>query len=174
MPVFASTTIGPNTDGAIYARNLLLPATEGDLYTAIPGQTFDPIPVLYAQSALAVVEFNNFNVATDTGSYVILQTALNDESWFDLAWCTWTGIGNSQGRFLLAAGALAAGSYQQTRQPGTAPSPANSSNSFPLGGRIRFVGKAVDTITGSSASSNPSGGGNGVYVNILVKLLGLR
>ena len=172
MTTFASTKIGPLSDGVVYASNFLLPAQEGSLYSSIPGQTLDPIPTLFTQAVIAVITFQAFNVLTDQASYVILQSDNGDGNWLDLSWATFTAIGGSTGRFVLAAGAFAANSFQQVRQPGTPPSPANGSNSCPLGGRLRFVGQTNATTSGSSASSGPSG--NGVYVNVLLKLIGLR
>ena len=142
------------------------------MFSPVPGQTFDPIPSLYAQSVVAFIEFSAFNVLTDSASYVVLQHDLGDNQWADLAWATFTATGNSKGLFVLGGGAFTGASFQQTRQLGTAPSPTNGSNSCPLGGRIRFTGQTNATTSGSSASSGPSG--NGVYVNVILKLLGLR
>lgn len=172
MAKFASTTIGPLSDGAVYAQNLLLPAQEGDLYSTVPGQAFDPVPTLYAQAMFAIVEFSAYNVLTDTACYVVLQTQLGDGQYIDLSWVTFNAIGNSKGVGVLTAGAFAGSGFMQTRQPGTPPSPANGSNSCPLGGQLRFIGQGNFTASQSSASSGPAG--NGVYVNILYRLIGLR
>ena len=172
MATFANVKPGPLSDGVVYAQNLLLPAQEGSLFSSTPGQVMDPIPVLYNQAVVAVITVQAFNVLTDQASYVWLQSDNGDGNWLDLSWATFTAIGGSTGRFVLAAGAFAANSFQQVRQPGTPPSPANGSNSCPLGGRLRFVGQTNATASGSSASSGP--GGNGIFVSILYRLIGLR
>jgi hypothetical protein len=99
-----------------------------------------------------------------------MQTRLSDGTWVDVAWCTWTGIVGSA-TFVLAGGFAGAISFQQ-RAAGVAPSPANGSNQFPLGGQVRFVGKS--SVTGSSSSSSAGPGVvAGVLATVTFKLVGI-
>ncbi len=168
MPVFANINVTPAKDGLPYADAALMPALEADLFNRTALSPYDPIPILYEAAIVAAVEFSVQGTFTGNSCYVVLQTDLGDGVWFDLAWCIST-LTSGTANFLLSAGVGGANSFQQTRASGTAPS-SNSSNQCPLGGRVRFVGKA--SITGAGSSS--SGAGPGVLVTIKYKLTPLR
>ncbi len=160
--------------GVIYANQTVMPAAEGDLITPANAglANVDPFPVDFNSSILAVVEFSTAGNIINNTSYVVMQTDLGDGTWIDLAWCTWTGTG-ATAVFGLAAGAFAGNAFQQSRSVGTAPTPANGSVQCPLGGRIRFVGKATVNTSPGSSSLGPAAN-NEVIVTILYKLVGLR
>lgn len=177
MATFPNVLANPMVDGILYASAVVVPAAEGALGNRGPAQQ-DPVPVLYNEAISAIVELTAQGAISSQTTYVVLQTDFGDGVWIDVAWLAWTGISGSA-TFLLAGGVAGANSFQQTRASGTAPSPTNSSNQIPLGGRIRFVGKSTVNTSSSSSSSSSSSGGPaaltpGVLATIRFKLLGLR
>ncbi len=170
-------------DGLLYSVNYTMPAAEGDLYNA-NSYPILPIPVDAGVAALAVVEFETTITLTSNVTYVVLQTDLGnvntpvvqgalDKHWIDVAWCVWTGVAGPA-LFVLSGGVAGANSFQQTRPVGTAPS-SSSYNQFPLGGRVRIVGKSTISGTGNSSSSaGLPGVPAGVVVNIRLKLTNPR
>jgi hypothetical protein len=170
MPNFASITPAALSDGLLYCKSALMPAAEADLYDpGTAGQPYDPVPMPYHAVAVASVLLSAVGLTGNTGSYVIMQTDLGDGTWYDVCWGS-TTFTSGTASFLLYGSIQTAGAYQQTRAPGTAPTPAVGTNAIGLGGRIRFVGKATYTVTGGS----PSPGGNGLFCTIRYRLLGRR
>ncbi len=140
------------TDGLIYSNGVPLTTTEADLWGGPNAVLPDPIGVAEGQTIVAVVKFVINGLITGNNSYVILQTDLGDGTWIDVAWIVWTG-GQGAATFVLCGGGLGAmnNAFQQLRTPGSPPTvQANGSNAVPLGGRVRFVGKA-SLISGSSS-----------------------
>ena len=179
MAIYDTLKGANQTDGRTYCSSVLLPAAEGDLYNqgTNNAKPEDPIIVLYHEAILAVVTMTAQGPISSDTAYVVMQTDLGDGNWVDVAWCTWTGTTGSA-VFVLSGGVSGANSYQNSRPTGTAPTPLQGSNQIPLGGRIRFVGKASVT-TGSSSSSarsssSSSGTVTGILATILYKQLGLR
>jgi hypothetical protein len=171
MPQWANTSPFPEYDGVLYCLNAILPGAEGDL-SATLGQTAYPDPVLYGQAFFATVVLTALGPISSNTSYVVAQCDCGDGVWVDIAWLTWTGTaGNAT--FCLTGGSFTANSLT-TRTAGTAPSPPAGSNQCPLGGRLRFVGKAiVNGSSGTGQPSSPSGQAPSVACAIKVKLLGL-
>ncbi len=169
MTIFASTTLPAGLDGLPYATLARLPGAEASLFNA-PLPLVDPVPLPYEQAIFAVVQFQVSGALSANTAYVVLQTDLGDGVWIDVAWCL-TSITSGTATFVLSGGVAGANSFQQSRAVGTAPA-ANGQNQCPLGGRIRFVGKAATTANTSSSSS--SGAFIGLLVTIKYKLLGLR
>ena len=171
--------LGPNTypnvlavppiDGVKYAVNVPLTSTEADIYNQLIAH---PVPVLYNQSAEAIVTFTAQGALASDTAYVVMQTDMGDNNWVDVAGCVWNGV-TGQAAFTLSSVVAGALAIQQTRAAGTPPA-GNFANAMMLGGRIRFVGKAT-TGTGSSSSSSSSGA---VFPQILAtvvyRMLGLR
>lgn len=169
MPTFANTVPAANNDGILYASAVPLTGTEADLYngTALDGQ--DPIQVTYGQAIQAIVQLTVSGSPVGNNTYVVMQTDLGDGVWVDVAWCMYTQK-NAPATFVLSGGVAGANAFQQTRVAGSPPTPqANGSNQIPLGGRVRFVGKA--NIYGGS--SYVQGAFAGVLCTIKYKLLGL-
>lgn len=173
MSIYANIAPNPPYDGLVYASAARVPAAEGDVGNQT-GKLAPPVPVLYGEACLAIVELSIVGTLTTNTTYIVMQTDLGDGTWIDLAWCTWTGI-TGVANFVLSGGVAGANSFLQ-RVSGVAPSPVNGDNQIPLGGRIRFVGKSSVTTTSSSSSARSSAPGvvPGVQVSILYKLLGLR
>ncbi len=171
MPNFANATLLPFKDGVAYALAKTVPSVEADLYNGnLPNAP--PLPVLYDQALLASVTFTAGSGAQGP-TYVVLQTSVdNGASWIDVAWCQWAGTSGSA-TFVLSGGSSGGNSFQQTRQPGTAP--GNGYNQTPLGGLVRFVGR-----TGPGASASPSPGPSAspgvaaMAVTVYFRMLGLR
>lgn len=163
--------VGPNSDGVKYAVSTPITTTEADLFNqAAPNP--DPIPVIEGQACFATVVLTAQGGVLLDNSYVVMQTDLGDGNWIDVAWIVWTGLSGSA-VFALSGGVAGSNGLQQTRAAGTAPS-SNGSNQIPLGGRVRFVGKATLTLSGSSGSSISPGLEGQVTASIRYKLLGLR
>jgi|SRR5215831_21124009 len=172
--VFDTIRGQPITDGALYCNNELVPAAEASLFNLASPPFFDPVPVLYGEAVFAIVELSANGAITSETTYVVMQTALSDETWIDMAWCTWSGT-TGAANFVLTGGVAGANAFQQTRATGTAPTPLLGSNQAPLGGRLRFVGKStVNASSSSSSSSSSRGKATGIYAKILYKILGLR
>lgn len=141
------------TDGVTYANSVPLTANEADLFGGVGAQALDPVPTIWGQTVLAIVQLKvSGSIATDS-AYVVMQTDNGDGVWIDVAWIVSTLTVGAQ-TFVLCGGNLgsANNAFQQSRAAGTAPG-SNGSNAMPLGGRIRFVGKA--TTTGGSSSAAP-------------------
>src|SRR5437016_3757201 len=138
MPTYANIIPKAPLDGLLYASSVSLSGTEVDLYNQTNA---DPPPLIYNAAIVASVEMALSGSPASNTAYVVLQTDMGDGMWYDAAWGIST-ITTGNANFLLSAGVGGANSLQQTRAAGTAPS-SNGSNQFPLGGRIRFVGKAA-------------------------------
>ncbi len=165
---YASASLSTQGDGILYASGVTIPAAEGDLSDITArGLSQTPPPTLWVAALVADVVFTALGNLGSNTSYVVLQGDFSDGQWFDLAWCTWTGMSGSAS-FLLAAGSSGANSFQ-SRTAGNAPSPANGSNQCPLPGRFRFVGKSTITSGTSSSSSVPGGQGVGPAVLVTIR-----
>lgn len=159
------------TDGVLYANAVPLTSTEASLRGGTGAETTDPIPVTYGQAILAVVQLSINGFITGNSTYVVLQTDLGDGVWIDVAWLFWNATTGSA-TFVLCGGGVGGinNAFQHTRNSGQVPQPQQSgSNSMPLGGRVRFVGKTVMTAGSSSAA----GVSTAVTATIRYKLLGL-
>jgi hypothetical protein len=167
-PTYASTAIPLTKDGTPYAVASPVPVLEGDVANTAPGN----YPVGPDQAALAVVTLTAQGAMSNQTTYIVMQTALSDGTWIDLAWCTWTGTSGSV-TFVLSGGAAGANAFQQ-RVAGVSPAPALGSNQCPLGGQIRFVGKSSQGSSSSSSSAGPAAVTPAVLASIVFKLLGLR
>lgn len=149
MP-FANITPTAPTDGIRYSLNVPLTTTEANLGDQL--RSPDPIPVVEGQTIVAVVKLTVNGLIVGSNAYVIMQTDLDDNVWIDVAWAVWTG-GQGTATFVLCGGGLGAmnNAFQQVRQTNQFPIvQAAGSNAVPLGGRIRFVGRA-SLISGSSS-----------------------
>lgn len=142
------------TDGIPYATNIPLVGTEADL--GDNAKTPAPISVVEGQTVVAVVALTVNGLIVGSNAYVVMQTLLGNQ-WVDVAWIVWTG-GQGTGTFILCGGGLGAmnNAFQQSRQAGAFPA-SNGSNAVPLGGQIRFVGKAV-AVGGSSSLAGTTAG----------------
>lgn len=172
MVQYADISQPTRSDGMVYATSCPLTATEADLYTG--GTTLanlDPIPVLYGQSIQAVVKLVPRGGPVSINCYVVMQTDLGDGVWIDVAYCQRS---NTQvtGLYSFVGGYQASAAYQQSRQAGQFPAAADgcAANAVNLGGRVRFVGKAI--VTGGSSLS--PGVVAGIDATITYKILGLR
>jgi hypothetical protein len=174
MVVFASTQQSPSNDGVQYALNMPVPAAEGDLANGnANAPEGDPIAVLYDCAMTAVVVLTaQGNLGAGQSTYVIMQTDMGDGVWIDVAGFPATVTTGTSQTWVLSGGAAGAIAIQQSRTVGTAPSAAFA-NQFPLGGRVRFVGKTVPA-GGSSSSSSSGAIAAQVLCSIRVKGLGLR
>lgn len=144
------------TDGVPYGTNVPLTSTEATLGDGL--KTPDPIAVVYGQIIVAVIQLSINGIVTGNNTYIIMQTDLGDGVWIDAAWCVWTG-NQGTATFVISGGIIGASSnvFQQTRQAGQPPTPqANGSNSVPLAGRIRFVGKSAFVGGSSSLAGVPT------------------
>jgi len=171
MPPYANAIASPRKDGVLYCQDMLLPAAEGDLFNLSSLYAPDPAPVDARQAVMATLTLTGRGIVISATSYVVLQTDLGDGKWIDVAWIRSTAIAGPD-LFLLSGGVAGANAFQQTRLVGTAPI-GHGSNQFPLGGRIRFVGKSTAV---TQAASSASGGvlPPGILCTIRYKLLGLR
>ena len=176
---YDSAALATQADGLLYADNVLVPAAEGDLSTVVASQGLKqtPVPVLYASHVIASVVFSYAGNIGSQVTYVVMQTSMNGNHWFDLAWLTDTNIAAPAGSYV--AYALESARYGpaslRNRASGVAPSPANSYNTLGLMGLIRFVGKNTTTFgTSSSSQSLTPGTVPGVSVTIKYKLEGHR
>lgn len=134
------------TDGVPYAVNKTLTSSEADVGNQT-GAMAPPATLPYHRGILASVELSVAGAPASNSTYVVMQTDLGDNVWYDVAWCLWTGTTGSA-NFLLAGGAWSAGAFQQSRALGTAPA-SSGSNAVPIGTRVRFVGKAA--LTGGTS-----------------------
>lgn len=179
MTAFANSPPARGTDGVPYCTAAPIPAAEGSLFNLSSPPFFDPVAVLYGEAVQAVVQLSLQGAIGSQSSYVVMQTDLGDDVWIDVAWLSWSSGPTGTATFVLSGGVAGANSFQQSRSVGTAPSPPNDARQFPMGGRLRFVGKA--TITASSSSSSSSARSSGapavtpaVLATIKYKQLGLR
>jgi hypothetical protein len=168
MPTFDTSAVPALTDGLFYCVNKSLSGAEVDLFNQ---NGPDPVPVLYNEAILAVVQFTSQGGLASASSYVILQTDLGDGNWIDVAGVVWTGTGTVL--FAMSGGVAGNNVLQQTRAVGTAPG-TNFSNQMCLGGRIRFVGKGTTSSSSSSSSSSSGSLPPAILCSIKYKLLGLR
>jgi hypothetical protein len=95
-----------------------------------------------------------------------MQTALAGV-WVDVAWLV-TTFNQGTVTFVLCGGGHGQenNAFQQTRQAGQFPA-SSSSNALPLGGQVRFVGKA----TAVGGSSSLAGTTAGITCTVTYKLL---
>lgn len=138
------------TDGVRYALGVPLTTTEAVLGDAL--RTPALISITEGQTIVAVINLTINGLITGSNAYIVMQTDLGDGTWIDVAWIVWTG-GQGTVTFVVCGGGLGAmnNAFQQSRVAGQAPVvQANGSNAVPLGGRVRFVGKAT-LISGSSS-----------------------
>ncbi len=171
MSAFQTAKAVLGSDGVLYANRSIMPAAEGDLFNA---QGQDPFAIPYQEAIAAKITFEIQGNVLSNAAYVVMQTDMGEGIWFDVAWCNFSGIAGPM-HFYMSAGIAGVLVFQQTRQPGTTPTPSNSGNQMCLGGRIRFVGKA--TVGASSSSSSSSGAPApvpAILVSLRYKLLALR
>lgn len=167
MPTYANITPNPPiSDGIPYATQVPLTVQEATLGDAL--KTDPIIAVVNGQTIVAVVKLTVNGLITGNNSYIVMQTDLGDGTWIDVAWIVST-LGQGTQTFVICGGGLGAmnNAFQQSRNSGQPPTPqAAGSNAVPLGGRVRFVGKAT-LISGSSsvAGTTPQ-----VLTNITYKL----
>ena len=138
------------TDGIPYATLVPLTTSEATLGDAV--KTPAIIPVAYGQVVVAVVRLVVNGLITGSNFYIVMQADLGDGVWYDVAWAVST-LGQGSATFVLSGGGVGSvnNAFAQTRQAGAFPAPqAVGSNAVPIGGRIRFVGKAT-LISGSSS-----------------------
>jgi hypothetical protein len=144
MVVYSGIAPTIGSDGVTYCSAVTLPGTEADLGT--------PFAVSFGQALVATVNFVASGTISTNQSYVICQMMLDNMAWVDLVWASWSGLTAANDSFLLSAGSTGASAFQQSRQANTAPA-GSEWNQCPLGGRLRFVGKAVVTGGGSALCS---------------------
>jgi hypothetical protein len=162
LVVYASTAPAASIDGTTYCSGKTVPPVEADLFDQTSGGlNVDPQPVLYNQAVLAVVQLTAVGTVSTNSTYIVMQGALDDGIWFDLAWITWNGLTGAADVFVISAGSAGASAFQQNRVNGTAPL-GTEFNQCPLPGRLRFTGQA--TVTG----------GGSVTATVKFKQLGLR
>ena len=158
-------------DGIIHVSSKVLPSLEGTLFNRTSPPFADPIPVIYNQAIQAIINFSITGEPNTNTSYIVLQTDLGDGKWVDVAWVVWTAT-TGTAVFAMGGGVAGANAFQQTRAIGTAPG-SSGSNQIPLGGRLRFTGKA--SLGASASSSPPNSGVNAVVtVTVTYKLMGLK
>jgi len=169
MTTFANISPPAHNEGILYANQQALTPTEADLANVTGG--IDPIPVLYGEAIVAVVQMSVNGIATGNSSYVVMQTDVGDGVWIDVAWCNYTNSQSPQ-TFVLCGGGSGNinNAFQQSRNAGQVPGTALGSNAMPLGGRIRFVGQAKLT----SGSSSAPGVATQVKATITYRILALR
>ena len=155
------------SDGIPYALAVPLTAQEADLNGGANVPT-SPVQVDSSEAILAVVTLSINGLVVANNSYVVMQVDLGDGMWVDVCWCVWTGS-QGQATFVMSNGIAGANVFQQTRQAGGFPA-SNGQNQMVLGGRIRFVGKAVF----SGGSSSLAGITTSVIASIRYRLLKLR
>lgn len=156
MGTYANIAWTPEADGLPYAlgtgSGVTVPTTnaDNDLGDQTGPALASPVGVSYQAAVLAVVQLTIAGTGlSNAGSYVVLQTDMNDSNWIDLAWCVTSSTTAGTLTFALSAGVAGANAVALTRTAGTAPS-SSGSNQLPLGGRIRFVGRSQ--LSGSSPS----------------------
>lgn len=154
MPITANIVPTAGTDGIVYATNVPLTSTEAALGDGLLTPAL--IPTTFNQAVVAVVQLSINGYITANSSYVVMQMDVGDGVWVDMCWCFWDGRQGSA-VFVMSNGIAGANVFQQSRQTGQVPVntsnvQGNGSNQMTLGGRIRFVGKAV-MVGGSSSVS---------------------
>ena len=139
------------TDGVVYANSVPLTTTEATIGDGVQVPS-GLIPIIEGQTIVAVVKLVINGLIVGNLAYVIMQTDLGDGTWIDVAWLVSTG-GQGASTFVLCGGGLGQmnNAFAVTRTVGSPPTPqAAGSNVVPLGGRVRFVGKAT-LVSGSSS-----------------------
>jgi hypothetical protein len=152
MPVYANINVTASTDGLPYTSPALaIPATaaDNDLFNQ-PSPVQGPVPVRANQAVVALVQLTIAGGPATNNAYVVLQTDMGDGNWMDVAWIVTAVVTNGVLNFELSGGVAGSNALALTRAAGTAPG-SNGSNQIPLGGRIRFVGRAQ--LTGGTAPS---------------------
>lgn len=153
IPINLNPAVG--TDGVPYSLSVPITFQEADLNggTNVPS---GPIPVEYGQTVVAVVQLSINGIIVGSNAYVVMQTLLGGQ-WIDLAWAV-TALNQGTAVFVLSGGGIGAmnNAFQQTRQPGQFPA-STGSNAVPLGGQVRFVGKAT-AVGGSSSLAGTTAG----------------
>lgn len=152
----------PGTDGIPYCTAVPLTAQEADLGDGL--LTPKPIAVVEGQTIMAVVLLTVNGSIVNSNAYVVMQTNVGtfaNPQWVDVAWLVNAGT-NLVGTFVyvLCGGGLGAmnNAFQQTRQSGGFPTPqTQGSNACPLGGQVRFVGKALAALGSSSIAGTQAG-----------------
>lgn len=169
MATYSNITPTAPTDGLPYSVSVPLTSTEADLNGGT-GALTGPIATEFGQAIVAVVQLSVNGYITANNTYLVMQMDMGDGVWVDLNWLVWTGSQGS-GLWVFSNGIAGATTLQQTRTVGAPPSPqSNGSNQLALGGRMRFVGKALF----SGGSSSLAGLTTSVLATIRYRLLGLR
>lgn len=152
------------TDGVPYGTSVPLTGTEADLGDGL--KTPDPIQVADGQAIVAVVQLSINGSIVGSNAYVVMQTLLGGV-WFDVAWAV-TTFNQGTATFVLSGGGNGAenNAFQQSRQVGGFPA-STGSNSVPLGGQVRFVGKAT-AVGGSSSLAGTTAGISAIITYKLV------
>lgn len=163
MTTIANIVPTPLTDGIAYATSVPLTTTEADLGDALV--TPRPISVVEGQTVVAVVQLTINGAIVGSNCYVVMQTLLGSV-WVDVAWLVST-FNQGTVTFVLCGGGLGAmnNAFQQSRQVGGFPA-STGSNACPLGGQVRFVGRA----TAVGGSSSLAGTTAGISATITFKL----
>jgi hypothetical protein len=172
MTTYANITPPTHAEGITYCSAQGLTPTEADLANQPNANYLAPIPVLYGEAIVAVVQLSVNGIAVGNSSYVVMQTDMGDGVWVDVAWCVYFSSQAPQ-TFVLCGGGSGTinNAFQQSRNPGQVPQPqANGSNQMPLGGRVRFVGQSKLTSGSSSAPGQPTV----VSATIKYRILALR
>src|SRR5262245_43629725 len=120
MPTFANVSIPPVQSGAPYCTSRLMPAAEADLWDRTDlGQ--DPVPLIYGAAVSVAVRLATQGIVTSNSTYIVLQTDLGTDRWFDVAWIVTTFISGTAD-FWLCGGVAGANAFQALRAEGTVPS----------------------------------------------------
>ena len=85
-----------------YALNVPVTAQEADLCNVPSPPFIDPVPVLYGEAVLAVVQLTASGLAANA-AYVVMQTDMGDGVWVDVAWVSWAGTSGTA-VFVLSGG----------------------------------------------------------------------
>lgn len=174
MAATVSITPTASGDGITYSDAVPLTTSEADVRGGTNAQISTTIPTNFGEAICAIVQLTVSGIVVTNSSYIVMQMDMFDGVWIDLCWCFWNG---KQGTaiFVMSNGIAGANAFQQTRQSGEVPVNSssvqgNGSNQLALGGRIRFVGKAV-TSGGSMAAGGVLGQ---ISVTIKYRIQSLR
>lgn len=166
MATYSNIIPTPEVDGVPYSAAVPITGTEADLGDSV--STPSPISVQMGLVIVAVVSLTVRGYVTANTTYVVMQVDMGDGVWVDVAWVVWTANQGSATFVMYGGGNSGSGSFQQSRQAGNPPTPqANGSNTVPLAGRVRFVGKSIF----AGGSSSISGSSTSVLATIKYKLL---